>query len=78
MAENDLCLEEYLEEISTHTWNSEHLETTVNGVTYEMYYVPASETGATTEIKYPLSNDGSTPLISGDNSDGFIVAVVKS
>lgn len=77
MADNDLCLEEYLEEIKKHTVSTDHLETTVNGINYEMYYVPASDTGATTQIKYPVSADGSTPLISGDNDGGFIVAAVK-
>lgn len=77
MAENGLCLEEYLEEIKKHTVSTDHLEAVVNGVTYEMYYVPVSESGATTEIKYPMATDGSTPMISGDNAGGFIVAAVK-
>lgn len=77
MYENGLCLEEYLEQIATHTWDSEHLTVTVGGVEYEMYYVPASDTEATTEIKYPVGNEGSEPLISGDNMDGFVVAVAK-
>lgn len=77
MYDNGLCLEEYLEEIKKHTVSTEHLETTVNGVNYEMYYVPTAETGTTTEIKYPMAADGSTPMISGDNAGGFIVAAVK-
>ena len=77
MYDNGLCLEEYLEEIKKHTVGTEHLEATVNGTTYEMYYVAAATTGTTTEIKYPLAPDGSTPMISGDNAGGFIVAVVK-
>lgn len=77
MAENGLCLEEYLELIATHTWESEHLTVTVNNTEYEMYYVPASDSEATTEIKYPVGEEGMEPLISGDNVDGFIVAVVK-
>ncbi len=76
MYDNNLCLEEYLEEIKNHTVGTEHLETTVNGVNYEMYYVTAG-TGTTTEVKYPLAPDGSTPMISGDNVGGFIVAAVK-
>lgn len=77
MYENDLCLEEYLIEIQNHTWNSEHLTTTVNGVEYEIYYVPASEEGDTTEIKYPVTDTAAQPLISGDNNNGFVVAIPK-
>ena len=77
IADNKLCLEEYLELISNHPWDSEHLTTTVNGVAYEMYYVPASDTEAATTIKYPVSATGATPMISGDNIDGFVVAVPK-
>ena len=77
MADNKLCLEEYLELIANHPWDSEHLTTTVNSVVYEMYYVPASDTEASTTIKYPLNANGATPMISGDNVDGFIVAIPK-
>ncbi|MBR3046509.1 MAG: 1-acyl-sn-glycerol-3-phosphate acyltransferase [Oscillospiraceae bacterium] len=77
MYDNDLCLEEYLEEIKKHTVSTDHLETTVNGINYEMYYVAADTTGTTTQVKYPVAADGSTPMISGDNDGGFIVAVVK-
>ena len=74
MKENDLTLEEYLEKISVHTWEKEHLTATAGGVTYEMYYVPASETAATTDIQYPV---GATPVVSGDNIEGFVVSCVK-
>ena len=36
-----------------------------------------SAPGTETEIKFPVSPDGSTPLISGDNKGGFVVACVK-
>ena len=75
MKENDLTLEEYLEKISVHTWEKEHLTATAGGVTYEMYYVPASETEATTDIQYPVG--GATPVVSGDNIEGFVVSCVK-
>ncbi|MBQ8921804.1 MAG: 1-acylglycerol-3-phosphate O-acyltransferase [Oscillospiraceae bacterium] len=74
MADNDLTLEEYLEKISVHTWEKEHLTATAGGVTYEMYYVPASETAATTDIQYPV---GAEPVVSGDNVEGFLVYCVK-
>ena len=77
MYDNNLCLEEYLELVASHPWNSEHLTSTVGGITYEMYYVPASETAATTEIQYPADENGATPMISGDNINGFVVAAVR-
>ncbi|MCQ2417662.1 MAG: D-alanyl-D-alanine carboxypeptidase family protein [Oscillospiraceae bacterium] len=77
MKDNNLCLEEYVALLSTHPWNSAHLTTTVNGVEYEMYYVPASGTSETTAITYPVSANGATPMISGDNVGGFIVAMPK-
>ncbi|MCR4761603.1 MAG: 1-acylglycerol-3-phosphate O-acyltransferase [Oscillospiraceae bacterium] len=77
MADNGICLEEYLKLIAQHTWNTEHLKATVLGTEYEMYYVPADETNATTEIKFPKNEDGIVPMISGDNIDGFVVAIAK-
>ena len=77
MYDNNLCLEEYLELVAQHPWNSQHLTTTVAGITYEMYYVPASETTATTEIQYPVDANGAQPMISGDNVNGFVVACVR-
>ncbi|GEM_PF-111601 len=77
MAENNLCLEEYLETLEDHTYDKEHLSVTVGETEYEMYYVPTAATGTETEIVYPVSADGSTPLISGDNKGGFVVACVK-
>lgn len=77
MYDNNLCLEEYLDLIVTHPWNSEHLTSKVGDTTYEMYYVAASETEATTDIQYPSDENGMTPMISGDNINGFVVAVVR-
>lgn len=74
MKENDLCLEEYLDKISQHTWEKAHLTATAGGVNYEMYYVPASETSDSTDIQYPV---GATPVVSGDNSEGFLVYCIK-
>lgn len=74
MKANSLCLEEYIEAVRKHTWKAEHLTSTAAGIEYEIYFVPASQTGATTEIPYPA---GATPIISGNNDDGFVVAVVK-
>ena len=77
MYDNDLCLEEYLDTVAAHPWNSQHLTATVAGITYEMYYVPASETTATTEIQYPVNENGAMPMVSGDNINGFVVAVAR-
>lgn len=77
MYENDLCLEEYLILLQDHTWSDEHLTTTVKGVEYEIYYVPAAEDDTITEIKYPITETGAQPLISGDNNKGFVVAMPK-
>ena len=74
MKANGLCLEEYLDTVRTHTWKGEHLTSTAAGINYEIYYVPASETSPTTDIPFPA---GATPIISGNNDDGFVVAVVK-
>ncbi|MBP0967010.1 MAG: D-alanyl-D-alanine carboxypeptidase family protein, partial [Oscillospiraceae bacterium] len=77
MYDNDLCLEEYLDTVAAHPWNSQHLTATVAGITYEMYYVPASETTANTEIPYPVNESGAVPMVSGDNINGFVVAVAR-
>ncbi|MBR5405471.1 MAG: D-alanyl-D-alanine carboxypeptidase family protein [Oscillospiraceae bacterium] len=71
MTEHALCLEEYLNELRTHTWDSGHLKMNYGGKDYEVYYVPASQMGSTTSIPYPA---GMEPTVSGDNIDGFIVA----
>ena len=71
MTEQNLCLEEYLNELRAHTWDGEHLKMTYGSKSYEVYYVPASQMGSTTSIPYPV---GTVPTISGDNIDGFIVA----
>jgi len=76
MKANDLCLEEYLKLLAeSHTWQDEHLTVTVNGTSYEMYYVEAKSGSNVTEIPYPTSAD---PMISGDNMNGFVVACVTN
>lgn len=70
MAEKGLCLEEYLNELRSYTWESGHLKMTYGDKSYEVYYVPASQMGSTTSIPYP---SGMIPTVSGDNIDGFVV-----
>ncbi|MBQ5335555.1 MAG: D-alanyl-D-alanine carboxypeptidase family protein [Oscillospiraceae bacterium] len=71
MTEKGLCLEEYLDELRSHPWEGEHLKMSYGGKNYEVYYVPASQMGTTTSIPYPA---GTSPVISGNNMDGFVVA----
>ena len=70
MTEHNLCLEEYLNELRSHPWEGEHLKMSYGGKSYEVYFVPSSQMGSTTTIAYPA---GTTPVISGNNIDGFIV-----
>lgn len=78
MMRNDLCLEEYLAVLATrHSYDSTHY--VINGddgVTYEIYYVPAATgEGATTSVPVPINLPYT---ISGNNYDGFIVTVTRA
>lgn len=64
MTEKGLCLEEYVTYLRQFPYNGEHLKTTYNGQTYEIYY----ETGA--QIHVPKEG---TYTVSGNNEDGFII-----
>lgn len=70
---NQLCLEEYIEEVKRHT-NDNPLEITAGGNTYNVYYVPAEESG-NTDVPVP---DDKPYTISGCNAGGFIVTVTIS
>ena len=70
MKQNSLCLEEYIDKIKEHTKDSP-LEVTVDKKLYQMYYAPANSTGDT-EVPVPSNK---TYTVSGNNIDGFIVAV---
>jgi D-alanyl-D-alanine carboxypeptidase len=72
MAQNDLCLEEYIVLLRTSYTEQNHLSITCDdGNRYEVYYVPASAEGNTT-LNVP-QNYAFT--VSGDNVSGFIVTV---
>ena len=75
MYQNQLCLEEYVELItSTHAYDGTHL--TIKGAdskSYEVYYVASA--GSSTEIMVPSKY---AYEISGDNVGGYIVTVCKS
>ncbi len=69
---NNLCMEEYIEELKVHTIDNP-LQITANGRNYSVYYT-AAEKSDENEILVP-SNKIYT--VSGNNSDGFIVTVIE-
>ncbi len=87
MTKEDLCLEEYIDMIKTHTETP--YECTVDGKEYYVYYVPADTTSTRTYISVPengkqvnsfVSQSGVTSgmyTVSGDNVSGFIITIVK-
>lgn len=77
MTTQNLCLEEYLAGLESNCkYGTNHLILeNVGGVSYEIYFVPASG-GATTEI--PVPADPSTYTISGNNYSGYIVTITRN
>ena len=70
IAENDLCLEEYLTMLrDTYVFGKNMLTYTTDSDTYKIYYVAADPSGDT---MVPVPNEGMWE-ISGNNIDGFIV-----
>lgn len=75
MKANDLCLEEYIELLKSHTLSDTHLSATdCNGVKYEIYRIPVSS-AEQTSVQVP---EGKQYTISGDNDGGLIIAVKLS
>lgn len=70
MYKYDLCLEEYLELIKQYTPENP-LIIDVQNKSYEVYYQPMAD-GLTSTVSVPID---SAYLISGNNSDGFIITV---
>ena len=70
MYENDMCLEEYLQFLTDFAYANPYTYV-YNDSVYEIYYVPAEESGDT--VLY-LPKDVSYS-ISGNNTDGFIVTL---
>ena len=70
MKQNSLCLEEYIDKLKEHTKDNP-LEVKVDKKLYQIYYAPASSTGDT-EVPVPSNK---TYTVSGNNVDGFVVAV---
>ena len=76
MMQNNLCLEEYVD-LLKNSYASSALRLSIaaaDGISYEVYYVPASGEDLTT-LDVP-SNYNYT--VSGDNRSGFIVTVKKT
>lgn len=71
MNENDMCLEEYLQYLTGYTLDTAPLTYQTEDKAYEIYYVPAEETGDTT-VTLPK---GTKYTVSGNNTDGFILTV---
>ncbi|MCM1133236.1 MAG: M15 family metallopeptidase [Ruminococcus flavefaciens] len=68
--ENNLCMEEYIEELKTHTIDNP-LQITANGQNYSVYYTEAEKSDVS-EITVPANK---LYEVSGNNDDGFIVTV---
>jgi D-alanyl-D-alanine carboxypeptidase len=74
MKTKNLCLEEYIALLQSHTYGENALKvTTDDGSNYEIYYVSA--VGTQTQVPVP---ENATYTISGDNEGGFIVTVKLS
>lgn len=75
MKANDLCFEEYIELLKSHSLTDSHLSATdSHGVKYEIYRIPVAS-GTQTSIQVP---EGKQYTISGDNDGGFVIAVKLS
>lgn len=72
MAQNNLCLEEYVNWIKAYTINTAPLTHIINGIEYEIYYAPYM--GDITSVRVPVSGNYT---ISGNNIDGYIIAAKK-
>ncbi len=70
--ENDLCLEEFLDQIKSYSIDS-MLQVTSGSAQYGIYYIPASNSGGDTSFSVPSGDTSYT--ISGNNVDGFIITV---
>lgn len=69
---NNLCMEEYIEELKSHTIDNP-LEITANGQNYSVYYTEAEISGVN-EVLVPSDK---VYTVSGNNADGFIVTVIE-
>ncbi|MCQ2416504.1 MAG: D-alanyl-D-alanine carboxypeptidase family protein [Oscillospiraceae bacterium] len=77
MAENNLCLEEYLDLMKRehNFYSGTVLEYSTSELKYHIYYAPATDTNGTVMIPVPTS---ASYEVSGNNCDGFIVTVIAN
>ena len=66
MHEQNLCLEEYIDEVMRHDFFGEHLTYSLDGKTYDIYFCAGTNVYVPENAAYTLS---------GNNIDGFIVTV---
>ena len=71
MAENDLCLEEFLDAVKRYSIDS-MLTVTSGSAEYGIYYIPANATSSSTSFSVPKDY---SYTVSGNNMDGFIITV---
>lgn len=72
MAQENLCLEEYLTLLRESHDAGNPLLVTTSDASYTVYYVPAAEDGGMTEITVPKDLPITT---SGDNMGGYIITI---
>lgn len=74
MKQNNLCLEEYTEQIKSYT-NNNPLTVTNGTAVYQVYYVAANVNNVT---NVPVPSNNLPYTVSGNNVDGFVVTVTIS
>ncbi|MFR0880603.1 MAG: D-alanyl-D-alanine carboxypeptidase family protein [Oscillospiraceae bacterium] len=75
MQQNNLCLEEYVQQIQTYKYDGEHLKfDDFDGKQYEIYYYPQDENSSSTMLAVPSEKEYT---VSGNNVDGYIVTVLE-
>lgn len=75
MKQNNLCLEEYIEQIKKNSKENPLTVSSADGTTWSMWYEKAYDDGDVTQFAIPKDCDYE---ISGNNVDGFIVTVSTS
>lgn len=75
MTNNNLCLEEYLQELKKYTYGNKTLSFSCFDKSYEIYYIRSKDgESGNSEIYVPVNAQYS---VSGNNADGFIVTIEK-
>lgn len=66
IAENNWCLEEYIDNVRAYSWDGQHLLAESDGTSYEIYFCAGLQVVVPTDRTYEIS---------GNNVDGFIVTI---